>query len=175
MKTIIVLAMHGAPANDFPRRELGEFFELHGRMETSPAPHDPAMIRRHGELDGMVKRWPRTPRTDPYHAASLELAGALENETGLSVIVGFNEFCAPDLDEALDRAAGDGAERILVLTAMLTRGGEHAERDIALAVERARGRHPGIEIIYAWPFETRAIARFLADQARRFAPGERAD
>jgi hypothetical protein len=33
MKTIVVLAMHGAPPNGFPKRELAEWFGLHGRME----------------------------------------------------------------------------------------------------------------------------------------------
>jgi sirohydrochlorin cobaltochelatase len=171
MKTIIVLAMHGVPPNDFPRREMGEFFELHGRAEMSPGALGQALESRYKELEEMVKRWPRTTRNDPYHAASLELARALQGECGLDVAVGFNEFCSPDVDEALARAVADGAGRIIVLTTMMTRGGEHAEREIAQAVGRARAEHPGVEMIYAWPFETPTIARFLAEHVRRFVPG----
>jgi len=171
MKTIIVLAMHGVPPNDFPRREMGEFFELHGRAEMSPGALGQALESRYKELEEKVKRWPRTTQNDPYHAASLELARALQGECGLDVAVGFNEFCSPDVDEALARAVADGAGRIIVLTTMMTRGGEHAEREIAQAVGRARAEHPGVEMIYAWPFETPAIARFLAEHVRRFVPG----
>ena len=171
MKTVVILAMHGVPPNDFPPQELREFFELHGRAEMSPGALGPALESRYKELEEKVKRWPRTPQNDPYHAASLELARALRGECGLDVFVGFNEFCSPDVDEALDRTVAGGADRIIVLTTMMTRGGEHAEREIAGAVERARTKHPAVEMIYAWPFETPAIARFLAEHVRRFVPG----
>jgi sirohydrochlorin cobaltochelatase len=174
MKTTIVLAMHGAPPNDFPPLELKEFFELHGRRELSSTPPGSPLERRYRELDEMIKRWPRTRQNDPYHAGSHDLARALRGETGLDVIVGFNEFCSPDIDEALAQAVEEGADRIIVLTAMMTRGGEHSERDIAQAVNRGRQKHPGVEIVYAWPFETAAVARFLADHLKGFIPdGER--
>jgi sirohydrochlorin cobaltochelatase len=168
MKRILVLAVHGAPPNDFPADEMREFFALHGRRETAPAALGPALERRYAELEAKVRSWPRTARNDPFHAASNELAQALKTEVGLEVLVGFNEFCSPDLDEALARAVGEGADRVVVLTTMMTRGGEHAERDIAQAVSRARERHPGVEMVYAWPFETASIARFLAEHIRGF-------
>jgi sirohydrochlorin cobaltochelatase len=168
MKTMIVLAMHGVPANDFPRDELREFFELHSRLEMSPGPRDPALEIRHKDLEDRVMRWPRTPRNDPYHAASYELARALRAACGLEVIVGFNEFCSPGVEEALARAVAEGAGAIILVTSMLTRGGEHAERDIAQALERARKTFPDVRMIYAWPFETEAIARFLAEHIAKF-------
>ena len=168
MKTIIVLAMHGSPPNDFPRDELGEFFALHARLEASPVSHSPALESRYEELAGKLKNWPRTPGNDPYHAASDALASTLRKECGLEVVVGFNEFCAPDIDEALSQAAGSGAGKIVVVTTMLTRGGEHAEKDIAKSVSRARQGHPGSEIVYAWPFGTAEIARFLAAHIEKF-------
>jgi sirohydrochlorin cobaltochelatase len=170
MKTIIVLAMHGVPPNDFPRREMAEFFELHGRMEMSPAGIAPDARHRYRELERRVRRWPRTSENDPYHAAALELGQALRKETGFGVVVGFNEFCAPDVGEAIGLAAEQSAGRIVVLTTMMTRGGEHAEREIAQAVAKARTEHPAVEIIYAWPFETPAVARFLAEHVRKFIP-----
>lgn len=175
MKTVIVLAMHGVPPNDFPRQEMKEFFELHGRVEMSSASLDSVLKSRYKELESKVKAWPRTPQNDPYHAASHELARALQGEIGLAVTVGFNEFCSPDVDEALALAVGDGGGRIVVLTTMMTRGGEHAEREIAQAVSRARTKHPGVEMIYAWPFETQGIARFLAEHVQRFVPDMKSD
>ncbi len=168
MKTVIVLAMHGSPPNDFPRHELQEFFMLHGRMENSAVSHSPALEDRYEELSEKMKSWPRTPQNDPYHAASYALAEALKAESGYEVAVGFNEFCAPGVDRALAEAVGDGAGKIIVVSTMLTRGGEHAERDIARVVNQARQKHPEVEIVYAWPFETADIARFLAGHVKRF-------
>ena len=113
-------------------------------------------------------RAPLRPANDPFYAASQRLAAQLGQVTGTEVIVGFNEFCTPDLDEALDQAAARGAERVVVVTPMMTTGGEHAEADIPGAVAHARERHSGISFIYAWPFEVGEVARFLATQIERF-------
>ena len=167
LKTIIVLAMHGSPPNDVRREELSEFFSLHSRLEMSPVSHSPALESRYQELSEKIKNWPRTPANDPYHAASYQLAHKLSAEIRLEVVVGFNEFCAPGIDEALDDAVEKGTSKVIVVTTMLTRGGEHAERDIAQSVEQARERFPDVEITYAWPFETEEIARFLAGHVKR--------
>jgi sirohydrochlorin cobaltochelatase len=87
---------------------------------------------------------------------------------GYPVSVGFNEFCAPSLDEAFDRAVGQGASRIIVVTPMVTRGGEHSEMDIPAAIQRAQARHRGLSILYAWPFATTCVAQFLAAQVEHF-------
>jgi sirohydrochlorin ferrochelatase len=50
---------------------------------------------------------------------------------------------------------------------MMTRGGEHSEVDIPAAIARAQGRHPTTPIRYAWPFEAREVAQFLAGQITR--------
>jgi len=170
MKIVIVLAMHGVPPNDLPRQEMREFFELHGRLEISSSSLSPALESRYGELANKIKCWPRTPQNDSFHTASYELARALQSESGIDVITGFNEFCSPDIDQALAQAVAEGAGKIIVITTMMTRGGEHAERDIAQAVSLARQRHPGVEMIYAWPFETAGIARFLAEHIKRYIP-----
>lgn len=115
-----------------------------------------------------MRAWARTPRNDPFAAASQELAGALHQETSYEVIVGYNEFCGPSVDEALDAAVARGAERVLVTTPMLTRGGEHAERDIPESIGAAQKRHPAAMFQYAWPFDSGAIAQFLSSQLHRF-------
>jgi sirohydrochlorin cobaltochelatase len=163
MKTMLVLAMHGSPPNDFPREELGEFFGLHGGLEHAEGPGRQAMERRHDELHAKMRAWPRTAENDPFWAASLELAQELAEVIGLEVLVGFGEFCGPSLDEALDQAAAT-AEKVVVVTPMMTRGGEHAEQDIPAAIARAEERHPGCTFVYAWPFAVNEIARFLAAQ-----------
>jgi sirohydrochlorin cobaltochelatase len=169
MKTVIVLAMHGAPPRDFPSAEMAEFFGLHARVEAGVQGVTPAQSRRCHELESRLLAWPRTPANDPFHAASLDLAARLGRETGLEVVVGFNEFCGPSMDQVLAAAAAGGAGRVIVVTTMLTRGGEHAERDIPAAIARARTVSPGVEFVYAWPYEDAAILRLLAEQISKVA------
>jgi sirohydrochlorin cobaltochelatase len=162
MKTIIVLAMHGSPANDFPRPDLAEWFGLHQRVERAESAERPALEQRLAQLEARMRSWPRTPENDPFHAHSLELALQLEHVTGLPVIVGFNEFCAPSLEEALQQAAAKGAEKVVTVTPMMTRGGEHVERDIPAAIQRVQDQHPDLQLVYAWPFRSQDVAAFLA-------------
>jgi sirohydrochlorin cobaltochelatase len=169
MTTVLVLATHGVPPRDFPPAEMAEFFGLHARIEAGGHGMQPAVKERYAVLDARVRAWPRTPGNDPVHAASLDLAARLSREAGLETIVGFNEFCGPSLDEALSAAVAGGAGKVIVVTPMLTRGGEHAERDIPEAIGRARDAHPAVEFIYAWPFEDAAVVRLLADQFRAFS------
>ncbi len=168
MQTVIVLAMHGVPPADFPRPELEEFFAIHARLEHADTT-DRHGLERYRELETRLRSWPRTEENDPYHAASLKLGRALSSAAGCDVFVGFNEFCAPGLDETLDRAVASGAGSVLVVTPMMTQGGEHSERDIPLAIGRARERHPGCRIVYAWPFPVADAAKFLAEQVRQFS------
>jgi sirohydrochlorin cobaltochelatase len=160
----IVLAMHGAPPQDFPRREMGEFFGLHSRLTQSGGPPSADLQKRHNELETKMRAWPRTAENDPFHAASLALAADLQAAAGCPVRVGFNEFCAPSLEEALDAAAAEEPDTVIVVTPMMTRGGEHAEQEIPELVEAARQRHPGVVFRYAWPFPSATVAQFLANQ-----------
>ena len=100
------------------------------------------------------------------------MAVHLGEVTGYKVIVGFNEFCAPSVGEALDDAVTQSAEKVIVITPMMTQGGEHAEADIPAAICRARQRHPHTLMIYAWPFEVVDVARFLAAQVARFVDAD---
>ena len=166
METAIVLAMHGAPPTDFPRAELVEFFDLHARLE-HPGPGERAEVAaRHDELEAKMRAWPRTELNDPFYAGSVGISQSLANTAGMPVILGFNEFCAPSLREALDQAGLD-FRRVVVITPMLTPGGEHAGADIPSQIEQARARNRRTQYIYAWPFETADIAAFLAAQVAR--------
>jgi sirohydrochlorin cobaltochelatase len=164
-RAVIVLAMHGAPPADFPRPEFTEFMSLHGRIGHGAT--DESLRVRYVELEKRMRAWPRNAQNDPFFVGSQELAERLSRESSLEVILGFNEFCAPSLDEAFDRAAATDAETIIALTPMMTSGGEHSEADIPAAIERAKTRHPRKRIIYAWPFATEDVARFLTSQLKK--------
>ena len=164
MKTTIVLAMHGAPPTDCPRSQVVLLVGLHMWLEHGPVPMRAALERYHARLEAKIRAWPRTADNDPFYTASHTLAAQLGQAAACEVIVGFNEFCALSLDEALDQAVARGADRIVVVTPMMTPGGEHAEKDIPAALERAEERHPGVTFVYAWPFDVGDVARFLATQ-----------
>lgn len=168
MKTTLILTMHGAPPNDFPRRELGEFFSLHTQYERAPQRMDDASRQRYLELNRQVRAWPRTPANDPFHASSQAMALGLAAESGLETLVCFNEFCDPGLSEAVKAAVEEGAQRLVILTPMMTGGGEHAEVEIPAEIDSLRAQYPQVEMIYAWPFDPAAVSKFLAGQVQRF-------
>lgn len=167
MSDVIVLAVHGNIASDFPKQDLAEYFGLRGRRALGTTDASAGLEARYSVLDARLRAWPRTPANDPFWAASIALGEHLSHVAGSPVVVGFNEFCDPSVDTALDRAAALGASRILVVTPMLTRGGDHAEREIPGAIRRARERHAGLPIVYAWPYEPIEVAQFLTDQLAR--------
>jgi len=167
-KSIIILATHGAPPRDFPRPEMAEFFTLHSQVEAGKT-LELGPLERYHFLEHKMRRWPRNEGNDPFYTASAALAAELEKQAGIKVLLAFNEFCAPDISQAIDDAVNQGTDNITVVTPMLTRGGNHAEIEITGIVNQAIRRYPGVRIIYAWPFETADTAGFLARQVKRFS------
>jgi sirohydrochlorin cobaltochelatase len=168
MKTVIVLAMHGMPPADVLGDQLAEFFKLQAIIEGEKGGDPKSLQDRYATLDHKIRNWPRNEQNDPFHAASRDLATDLSRKTGCEVVVGYNEFCAPTLDEALQSAVDKNAGKIVVATPMMTRGGKHAEKDIPAAIEKFRKLHPKTEVIYAWPFDAAEVAGFLSDHISPF-------
>jgi sirohydrochlorin cobaltochelatase len=168
MKTIIVLAMHGMPPQDFPKNEMAEFFSMHARLDQAKEDERAQLERRYAELDAKMRSWPRTAENDPFYAGAQEIAQYLSQQADSEVIVGFNEFCAPDVDDAIEKAIEQGAKRVVVITPMMTRGGEHSESDIPAAIRRLQAQYPEVLIIYIWPFEALEVGKFLAAQIKKF-------
>jgi len=168
MKIVIVLAMHGMPPNDFPQKETLDYFMLHSRLENMPGPPPPNMQQQFEELDRKMRNWPRTQENDLYSYTSKKLAEVLSVQTSYRVVVGFNEFCSPSLDEAFEEALQLNPDKIIVVTPMMTQGGEHSEKDIPEAIERAKKKKPHISFSYVWPFNISKIATFLAEQIKEY-------
>lgn len=156
--------MHGMPPSDFPRDLLADWRNLRSALDRLSVPERERAEKRYLELELKVRGWPRTPENDPYHAASYRLERRMKDITGLDVIVGFNEFAKPDMGESFDLAVRAGAERVVVITPMMTRGGSHSERDIPTEIEKAKARHPGLAVDYVWPFDEDKISAFLTQQ-----------
>lgn len=169
MKTAVVLAMHGMTPKDFPADEKKEYFSLRAKLGESPFadPKTPEQYRLE-ELEFKLRRWPRHEGNDPFAVASFALAASLQEKSNLDVFVGFNEFCFPDIHQAVDLAVRRSARRIMVVTPMVTRGGNHSEEEIPSVVAEVQQKYPDVEIHYAWPYMMDDIADFLSKHLQTF-------
>jgi sirohydrochlorin cobaltochelatase len=160
----LVLVGHGAVPSDCPREFVTRLKQLETERRGTGAP--PGAEER--RLDAQIRAWPRRPETDPYQAGLEALAERLRAcVDGAAVVVAYNEFCAPTLEEAAAALVAAGHRRIAVVPSMLTPGGIHAEVEIPATLARLRAAYPGIVLRYAWPFDLHRVARLLAEQALR--------
>ena len=161
--TAVVLVGHGGVPRDFPRAELQRLKALEGeRRARGTEPSDEERV-----LERKIRTWPRTPATDPYQAGLEAVAAPLRPKLGAArLVVAYNEFCAPSLDDAVTELVSNGARRITVVPSMLTPGGVHSESEIPETLTTLRARFPGVELRYAWPFDADAVADLLALQIR---------
>jgi sirohydrochlorin cobaltochelatase len=163
MKKAVLLIGHGSPAADTPREMVRELKQLEEERQRARLP---AMTPREKEVDAKVRYWPRTPKTDPYKQGLETIQASLAKRMpGCDVAVAYNEFCAPSIDEAVERLVQEGHDRIVFVTTMFTRGGVHAECEIPWEMKGAQGRHPTVRFSYAWPFDADGVADLLARQA----------
>ena len=157
----VVLVGHGGVPRDFPREELQRLKALEGQRRargSAPSPEETALERR-------IRTWPRTPQTDPYRAGLERLAESFRPLVSpATLVLAYNEFCAPALDEAVDALVASGARHLVVVPSMLTPGGVHSEIEIPETIAHLRTRHPAATLRYAWPFDMDAVARLLASQ-----------
>lgn len=162
-----MLAMHGTPPKDFPKTDRKELFEIRAALKHA-APPSKELLARHDFLDQKMRLWPRTKENDPFHFGSMELGRELATQSKFQVIVGFNEFCDPDLDKAIREAVMRSEGKVLVTTPMMTRGGSHSKRDIPATIAGVQKDFQKTEIVYAWPFPLSEIAGFLSAQIQSF-------
>lgn len=139
---------HGGVPSDAPRE-----------LAAAAARHEP-------EADRALRAWPRTPQTDPYKAGLEAIGKELGQASGRRVYLAYNEFCPPTLEQAISSAVQEGAREIEVISTMYTRGGIHSETEIPALLENERKNHPGVAIRYAWPFDVKKIAGFLASHLK---------
>ncbi len=170
-KEAVVLIGHGGTASDTPRAAVAELKRLEGERQ---ARRETEMSPREAELDKLVREWPRSPETDPYKYGVEEIARALAPKLGgRELVVAYNEFCAPSVEDAIEGLVNRGFTRISLVSTMFTRGGIHAECEIPGIVIASRKKHPGVVVEYAWPFDASAIADFLSAQLSRALPAGR--
>lgn len=167
-KEAVVLIGHGGTASDTPREIVGELKRLEAERQ---ARRETKMSSREAELDKKVRDWPRTPKTDPYKFGVEEIAKALAPKLGgRKLVVAYNEFCAPSVEDAIEGLVKEGFTRVSLVSTMFTRGGVHAEYELPRLVASEAKKHPGVVVEYAWPFNADFIAGFLAGQLARALP-----
>src|SRR5688572_29604032 len=103
MESLVILVGHGGVPTDCPPELVSEFKRQEALAKRGPAPGL-------AEADAKLRRWPRTAQTDPYQAGLEAVGAALRRALGgREVLLAYNEFCAPSLEEALAEALRRGA------------------------------------------------------------------
>lgn len=162
----VVLVGHGGIPKGCPQELVTKLKRLEAQRRAAKQPPSAEEI----ELDTKIRRWPRTSETDPYQSG-LEAVGAQlrANLGDVLFAVAYNEFCAPTLEESVDKLIQKGATHITVTTTMFTPGGSHSEVEIPETLDRLRLHYPQVKLRYAWPFDLDLVAKTLAEQVKRFS------
>jgi len=155
----IILVGHGAPASDTPNDLITELKRLQVQR------HQQEMLKimpREAALDKLIRERARTLETDPYKFGLERLAKKLTQKLGKQrLIVAYNEFCSPSVEEAINRLVADGAKHIVLMPTMFTPGGAHSEIEIPEIIEKMCEQHCGITLEYAWPVDLDHLANFI--------------
>jgi len=162
----VILVGHGGIPKGCPQELVTKLKRLEAQRRAAGAP----ISEEERELDIRIRRWPRTPETDPYQSGLETVAAQLGANLGeVLFAVAYNEFCAPTLEDSVKELIKKGATHITVATTMFTPGGSHSEVEIPEILERLRKQYPDIVLRYAWPFDLLMVAKLLQEQVSRFS------
>lgn len=162
----VILVGHGGIPRGVPQELVTKLKRLEAQRRAAKMPPSPEEL----ELDSKIRQWPRTPETDPYQSGLESVAARLQAYLGeMLFAVAYNEFCAPTLEESVEKLIKQGATHITVTTTMFTPGGSHSEVEIPEILDHLRPQYPGVELRYAWPFDLNLVANTLAEQITRFS------
>jgi len=165
VKRGVVLVGHGGLPQDCPRELVQRFKQLEGQRKGTTEPPGQEEI----DLDRQIRHWPRTAENDPYFGGIQRLQDQLAPRlSGVPLIVAYNEFCAPTVEDAVAQLVDQGVDEIVVVPTMMTPGGSHSEREIPELLDGLRHRHPKVSLRYAWPFELAQLAELLAGHIGKF-------
>ena len=161
----VILVGHGGLPRDCPREVIQQFKQLERERKGSGQ----LATAEERDIEKRIREWPRTPENDPYKAGLEQLAERLEPllEGGILVLA-YNEFCAPTIEDAVADLSTRGVRHITVVPTMLTPGGSHSEIEIPEILDDLRSRHPALDIRYAWPADLDLLAGMFADLLKKF-------
>lgn len=157
--SVVLLIGHGRTASDTPAHLVNEYALARAVRDREPI--------RFENATKQLREWPRDGINDPYREGLKRIAGVLQHELdGTRVAVAYNEFCGPSIGEAITALVEEGVSSVIVMTTMITPGGNHAERDIPEALKELELVFPDLNIHYVWPFPLAAIGKFLAESVK---------
>ncbi len=161
----IVLVGHGGLPSDFPSEQVSKLMRLEKeRRRTKQEPSAEEI-----EIDRTLRHWPRTATSDPYKAGLEQLLSHLKPLfEGWVVKLAYNEFCAPNLTEAIEEMIAEGVKHITVASTMLTPGGSHSEVEIPEEIEPLKTKYTDITLVYAWPYDLSKIAHLFKEHISAF-------
>jgi sirohydrochlorin cobaltochelatase len=166
-KKAVILVGHGGLPSDIPNEVVEKFMRLHKTRVKAGGEATDAEIG----LDNTIRRWERTPESDPYKSGLELLASHMKPLlNGFTLKTAYNEFCYPTIEEAVEELATENFSKIVLVTTMITRGGSHSEREIPEELEVLRKKFKNIDINYAWPFDMDTFALFLATHVKIHDP-----
>ena len=164
-KKAVILVGHGGLPSDIPSEVVEKFMRVHKGRVKSGGP----ITQQEIELDTTIRKWERTPENDPYKAGLELLATHMEPMLeGYILKTAYNEFCYPDIEDAIDELSKENVTKIVLITTMITRGGSHSEKEIPEELSDISVKYPGIDIQYAWPYDLDAFSVLLSDHIRNF-------
>ena len=163
MKAIVLIG-HGGIPNNFPSEKVSRLKMLEAGRQHTHSPISDEEIK----LDHEIRNWPRTPENDPFCFGIRSIAERMKIKIpDTKLIIAYNEFCGPSIEEAVADLVKDGYSDITLLTTMFTPGGVHSEFEIPVIVKNLRGIYPQIKLTYPWPFDLDAVAEFLLGHLKK--------
>ena len=166
MRKVIILVGHGQLPRDLPKEIREEYFKLRAKPRKNLDEE-----RLYEELERMIRNWPRNNSNDPYWNSLHKLGDLIRLRGEYDVVVAFNEFCAPHIEEALEDAYRKGYDTIVVVPTMFTPGGVHSEEEIPSTIEKISTKY-GIRILYVWPFNLEDVAQLVVKQITSYVSKE---
>lgn len=167
MKKCYVIIGRGDIPTDFPRRELKEFLTLKARIISGEI-LSKEESDRFEELNTSLRKWKRNNRNDEYWEGFFDIISHIMRNAGTSVYFGFYDYCSPSVTEAIDRAVKNGCKKVIVAPAMFIPGDRICELEIKEKVEFAQLLYPQFQIVYAWPYPEKEVAKFIINQIEWF-------
>ena len=166
-KRAVILVGHGGLPSDIPSEIIEKFMRIHkSRLKTGGE-----ATTQEVDLDKTIRRWKRTPETDPYRSGLEALASRMEKFLNNFIVkTAYNEFCYPTIEESVRDLLEGNVSKIILVTTMITRGGSHSEKEIPEELEALRKKFKDIDIQYAWPFDIDTFALFLSTHVKIFDP-----
>jgi sirohydrochlorin cobaltochelatase len=165
-KKAVILIGHGGLPSDIPKEVVEDFMKIHKQRIRMKTP----ITSKEKDLESIIRKWERTPETDPYKSGLEKLAAHLAPRLeGYILKTAYNEFCFPSIEQAADQLAEENVNEVILITTMITPGGSHSEIEIPEEVDELRNKYPKMNFQYAWPYDLDIFSNLLSDHIINFS------